>query len=91
MKTLLLSLLCSLSFAADKGAPVEQPPAPVAQTSADDLQNLAACARMALASLTAEQIAAVAVALRHAEADIAAMRKAQAAMPAAPTVAEAKK
>lgn len=69
--------------------PAEAPAMTAVQTSPDDLQNLVACARLQLPNLTADQIAAVAVAIKHAEEDIAAMRKAAAAMP--PPPAEAKK
>lgn len=43
-----------------------------------DLQNLSACARMVMKDLTPEQMQAVAVAIKHAEDDVQAMRKAKA-------------
>ncbi len=51
----------------------------VEPTIADaDLQNLVACARLKLPDLTADQIAAVAVAIKHAEAELEARKKAAA-------------
>lgn len=69
--------------------PSEAPAMSAVQITPDDLQNLVACARMKLGDLTADQIAAVAVAIKHAEEDMAAMRKAAASLP--PPPAEAKK
>jgi hypothetical protein len=41
-----------------------------ATTTADDLHNLVACARLAMKDLTPEQMTVVAAAIKHAEQDI---------------------
>jgi hypothetical protein len=101
MRSLLLVALCASCFSVEMGKPMSPkgqaeitgPPSAsmsAVQTTPDDLSNLVACARMALPSLTTDQIVAVAAAIRHAEADIASMRKTASSLPPAPVV-EAKK
>ncbi len=76
MKYLLLLILALPAFSED-AAP--EPAAPRAPALTDnDLQNLIACARITLQSLTPDQIAAVAQAIKHAEADLEASKKAKA-------------
>ncbi len=90
MRTLILSLLTSVAFSAEVNKPspkeapapvqpgmAEAPPAPRA-TDDNDLQNLSACARMVMKDLTPEQMQAVAIAIKHAEDDVQAIRKAKA-------------
>ncbi len=91
---LLIALsICISAFSAEANPsaekPASAPAAHAAATTADDLQNLVACARLQLPSLTAEQLAVVVVAIKHAEDDAKAMRAAIAALP--PPPAEGKK
>jgi hypothetical protein len=53
-------------------------PAPVRTITDADLQNLVACARLQLQALTPDQMVSVAQAIKRAEADIEASKKAQA-------------
>ncbi len=64
---------------APKAEMVAEAPKPAEPTIADaDIQNLIACARLKLPDLTADQIGAVAVAIKHAEAELEARKKANA-------------
>ena len=56
---------------AETVAPVE----PSSHLTADQLQNLVICARRALPTLSPDEMVAVAVSIKAAEADIAEMRK----------------
>lgn len=84
LRTILLCLLATCAFSAEGSVEPDAKPAPevkvepAKQVTADDLQNLAACARMTMQNLTPDQMATVALAIKHAEADIEAMRKAAA-------------
>jgi hypothetical protein len=86
MRIVLLLAIASLCAAADappKGdaakIPDFSPPSVVHSVTADDLQNLVVCARRSLPTLTADELGAVAVSIKHAEEAIVAMRQPPAA------------
>ncbi len=80
MRSILLLAICACAFSAEVNVKPEPPKAeaPVLTVTDADLQNLAACARMTMKDLTPEQMQAVAIAIKHAEDDVQAMRKAKA-------------
>lgn len=72
---ILITLAATISAADQAGPPTPPKPDPV---TADDLQNLVVCARRQLPALSPDEITAVAQSIKRAEAQIAAMRAAEA-------------
>lgn len=100
IRLLALAMLCTACTSAEsrQPAPPATPTVPQgdavigATLTADDLHNLVACARLALRDLTPDQMAVVALAIKHAEFDATTQTSRIApAAPASPPTPDAKK